>query len=394
MGRAKRSHKIRCPKEYITTLRSALIDEKGRDRDVSTDVGAFMKFDKVEGLSIELQFATKLDAKTGKWALDLCKRNMQQVYNDSGYSWCDADKKEELLEHGGAARFLVARKKRTGSDDSHKPLGFVHFRFTLQGEAVGVEGGQPTLYVMDIQLEPEVRRQGLGRHMMRTLELIAHKQGMMHMMLPVVVKDDVAKNFALNGLKGYTLDDLSAVQSYDGQDAAELLREDATFQCFSKALAPPNPAAETSTPVKKAESSPSDGALSAAPTPDKAAFGFGVAAGASSAPAVTFDPTFGAAAAQPAASAADALLKELVDRGVIPEGMGANAKPLIEGLMLQFEQANGRAPNGDDIAKWLGKIAEHAAEDAEDVEDDEGDEDEDESDEADESSEDEEAGAL
>ena len=25
MGRAKRSHKIRCPKEYISTLRSALI---------------------------------------------------------------------------------------------------------------------------------------------------------------------------------------------------------------------------------------------------------------------------------------------------------------------------------------------------------------------------------
>jgi hypothetical protein len=39
---------------------------------------------------------------------------MKQVYDDSGYTWCDADKKEELIEHGGAARFLIARKKRTG----------------------------------------------------------------------------------------------------------------------------------------------------------------------------------------------------------------------------------------------------------------------------------------
>ena len=57
--------------------------------------------------------------------------------------------------------------------------------------------------------------------------------------------------------------------------------------------------------------------------------------------------------------------------------------------------SHGRAANGDDISKWLSKIAEHAAEDAaaqeddddqetdsEDDEDEEGDEDEDEDEEA------------
>jgi hypothetical protein len=134
----------------------ARADESGRDRDVSADVGAFMKYNKIEGFDLEIQFATKFLLKDGKWALDLTRRNMKQKYNESGYSWCDADKKEELIEHGGAARFLIARKKRTHTDDSHRPMAFVHFRFTLQGEAVGVEGGQPSLYVMDIQLEPEV----------------------------------------------------------------------------------------------------------------------------------------------------------------------------------------------------------------------------------------------
>ena len=292
----------------------------------------------------------------------------------SGYQWCDADKKEELLEHGGAARFLIARKKRTEKDDSHRPLAFAHFRFTLQGEAVGVEGGQPTLYVMDLQLEPEVQRRGLGRHLMRTLELIGHKQGMKHMMIPIVVKDENTKNFVLHGLTDYKMDDLSGVASYDGQDAAELLYEDATFHIFSKALTPAESTSESAhSPAKK--DAPSDGDLSAAPTPAKEP-----AASSSSPPSFSFDPTFGAApaAAGPAAgSAADVLLVDLVSRGVIPAGMGGDAKVLLEGLMLQFSQEHGREPNAEDIAKWLGKLAQHAAEDA-DTQDGESDEDEEE----------------
>ena len=140
-------------------------DESGRDRDVSADVGAFMKYNKIEGFDLEIQFATKFLLKDGKWALDLTRRNMKEKYNESGYSWCDADKKEELIEHGGAARFLIARKKRTHTDDSHRPMAFIHFRFTLQGEAVGVEGGQPAVYIMDIQLEPEVCKLMRGIHL-------------------------------------------------------------------------------------------------------------------------------------------------------------------------------------------------------------------------------------
>jgi hypothetical protein len=52
------------------------------------------------------------------------------------------------------------------------------------------------------------------------------------------------------------------------------------------------------------------------------------------------------------------------------------AKVLLQGLMLQYEEVNGRAPNSDDIAKWLGKLAAHAAEDsaAQDAEEEEDDE--------------------
>ena len=66
--------------------------------------------------------------------------------------------------------------------------------------------------------------------------MIARKQGMMHLMIPVVVKDEGAKNWVLDGLNGFKLDDLSGVASYDGQDPAALLYEDATFNVYSKEL--------------------------------------------------------------------------------------------------------------------------------------------------------------
>ena len=120
----------------------------------------------------------------------------------------------------------------TGTDDSHRPLAFVHFRFTLQGEAVGVEGGRPALYIMDIQVEPEVQRKGLGCHLMQIAEIIACKQGMMHLMMPVVVKDEKARMFLLSGLSGFQQDDLSTIVSYDGQDASALLAGICAVACL------------------------------------------------------------------------------------------------------------------------------------------------------------------
>jgi hypothetical protein len=76
-----------------------------------------------------------MDQATAKWAQSLCKRNMETLYDDSGYEWCDLDKEDELTEHGGAARFLIVSDNTEG-----RKAGFVHFRFTLQGEAVGVPG--------------------------------------------------------------------------------------------------------------------------------------------------------------------------------------------------------------------------------------------------------------
>ena len=61
--------------------------------------------------------------------------------------------------------------------------------------------------------------------------------------------------------------------------------------------------------------------------------------GAAAAP-VAFDPTFGAASSASGAAdtAADTLLAELTSRGVIPSGMGSEAKVLLQGLMMQYQE--------------------------------------------------------
>jgi len=39
-------------------------------------------------------------------------------------------------------------------------VGFIMFRFTLQGDLVGQMAGKPSLLVYDLQLKPQVQRKG------------------------------------------------------------------------------------------------------------------------------------------------------------------------------------------------------------------------------------------
>ncbi|KAJ1480970.1 hypothetical protein T484DRAFT_1955320 [Baffinella frigidus] len=338
-------------KQHLMTLRKALIDGTGKDRDVTkdSDVQPFTAYTK-NGLDLEIDFMTNLKpTSVSQWAFALVKANMKKLYDDSDFGWCDLDKKDELFDHGGAARFFVVRQ-RTGEK---KPVGFVSFRFTLQGEAVGVIGGAPTLYVMDLQLEGGVQRKGLGSHLVKMLEVVARKQGMMHVMLPVVREDANTKAFCLNS--SFLVDDLASILTVtDGaSDAAELLLEDNSFIILSKILSPP-----------------SDAALSAAGTPEKE----GAAALSALAPgvepqALSFDPTFGAGDAAKDGTPEDTndeqavtLMKALEDVGGLPLGLDQAAKTMLLSLLEVFKEQTGRDPTQEDIVGWVAKIKEHGAE--------------------------------
>jgi N-alpha-acetyltransferase 40 len=84
-----------------------------------------------KGCDFVIDFSAKLSETEAKWAFNLVKKNMESVYDASGYGWDDTDKMRELTEQGG--RFLLLREK----SDSAAPgqlKGFCHFRFTVQGD--------------------------------------------------------------------------------------------------------------------------------------------------------------------------------------------------------------------------------------------------------------------
>ncbi len=74
----------------------------------------------------------KLNKDEMDFAFRLTKSQMEEVYNESGYGWDDADKRRELTEDG--TRFLLVREvPAADAKGPGKLIAFAHFRFTVQG---------------------------------------------------------------------------------------------------------------------------------------------------------------------------------------------------------------------------------------------------------------------
>lgn len=166
--------------EKIIHLRKALFADNGKDKDVTAGIApAFMKYDR-NGLNAEIKFSHCLTNDEADWAFDLVKSNMEEVYDASGYGWDDDDKLQELTEKG--ARFLLVRQ-----DD--ELIAFTHFRFTVQGEFMDQMAGETSLQVWDIHVEEEYQRKGLGKHLLTLLELIARREKMKMVSIPIQLND-------------------------------------------------------------------------------------------------------------------------------------------------------------------------------------------------------------
>ena len=161
--------------ENILKLRAALRTDDGKDKDVTQGVApAFLQFKVPKPAGIvdavdrvfDITFSCKLNKTEQAWAFDIVKEHMEDVYDNAGYGWDDEDKRAELTESG--ARFLIVRDPSL----PNKPVAFVHFRFTVQGEAIDQMAGDTCVYVLDIHVEEEYQRKGLGKHLLVILELI------------------------------------------------------------------------------------------------------------------------------------------------------------------------------------------------------------------------------
>jgi len=221
-----RTMEARVLEEKLVTLRCAVFEPDGKDKNVCAPLAPFMKYDR-NGLNCTIDFYSKLPADAKLWAFERVKENMEELYDEAGYGWDDTDKFNELSEDG--TRFLVARNAEG------EKVAFAHFRFTVQGDVVDQMRGDCVLMVHDLHVVEACQRKGLGRHMMTLMEMVARKTNMARLSLMVMTPDENTKAFLSKLKKGAFAPDESMVDICGFDPDLE------GFDVISLALAPPLP---------------------------------------------------------------------------------------------------------------------------------------------------------
>ena len=331
--------------DCVITLRAAIFTPTGKDKDVTEGIApAFMKYDR-NGLDVVLQFSPKLTAKESSWAFDICKQNMEERYDDSGYGWDDDDKRRELAE--GGARFLVIRQRCEGKLGDM--VGFAHFRFTVQGDVADTMAGLPVLMLWDIHLIEELQRKGLGKHVLTVLELIARREQMKMITIPVQLNDEVASAW-VSKCRGYTPDE--SLEELVGFDA-----ETEGFHVYAKSLPAPvakaavveSTAAVTTTPTKVPSSTkgvPSPGGISDLAEAE-------AEAGRSREDAFSFTAEAGRSREDAFSFTAEAEVDD--DEGEVRIN-DLDEHDIINGLKVMFLEKNKREATEDECQQWLTEI--------------------------------------
>eukprot|EP00092_Neocalanus_flemingeri_P023779 GFUD01025799.1.p1 GENE.GFUD01025799.1~~GFUD01025799.1.p1 ORF type:complete len:234 (+),score=85.57 GFUD01025799.1:49-750(+) len=154
---------------------------------------SFSAFKKADlNLSMETKRVTDLDEKTKDWLFQLLETNMKDYYYQAEWGWNSDNKKAELLED--TAWYLIAREVETG-----EPVAYCHFRFDMDHD-------DDVLYCYEIQTEQKLQRKGLGKFMMKVLELIMIKADLLKIMLTVFKHNEPASKFFKDVLK-YEIDE-------------------------------------------------------------------------------------------------------------------------------------------------------------------------------------------
>jgi len=164
------------------------------------------------GLDLTLQTlrAPDMEEETLSWAFDTVKTNMAPLYQEV-YQSCQEldweDKREEMRED--LAWYLIVRTQEGA------PVAFSHFRYDL-------DYGDEVLYCYQIQVKEEFRRKGLGRFMMKVLEMLMIKADMLKIMCTIFKKDLAETEFFIKTLK-FDTDETSFLDTVDEQSEYRIL---------------------------------------------------------------------------------------------------------------------------------------------------------------------------
>jgi GNAT superfamily N-acetyltransferase len=233
---------IKTEKHHLTTLRAALRDELGGDRDVLSSFGAFTKYDR-EGLALDVHFRTGSTITDDEldWAEDLVHRNLKPL----GHGWSPQALMDEMCD--ASSRFALVTERAPKSKKAPrtgKPIAFAHFRFSVEGDVRDVMEGVPVLLLRDLHVEPAAQRKGLGKHLCQLLELAARKNAMhgVMMLTPAGEPGTVARAFVASKLRGFECADETWAPS------------DPNLSTFAKSLVAKKP--EPATPEVAAKTVP------------------------------------------------------------------------------------------------------------------------------------------
>lgn len=146
--------------------------------------------------------------------LALFQANMKEMYKQSSWGFNMEEKRQEL-SHMHARYLVVTRRKEDNCTtiDQDQVLAFTHFRFEVDDDD---EPTQEVLYLYEIQIDPMVQRNGLGRRIMHLIELIAKEMNMKKVMLTVFKHNESAMRFYER--LDYTIDVTSPSQFGENAD--------------------------------------------------------------------------------------------------------------------------------------------------------------------------------
>jgi len=157
-------------------------------------------FKKYQKNGLDLRFETRkmkdIDLDMKNWVMALFEKNMRGIYEKSKMGWNDEEKMNELLDDD--AWYLIATDNETDF-----PRAFAHFGYDM-------ENGDDVLFVYEIQLEECVRRKGLGKFIMKMLELMMIKTNLLRILLIVFKHNEIGNKFFKEALK-YEINPASAL---------------------------------------------------------------------------------------------------------------------------------------------------------------------------------------
>jgi len=174
--------------------------------DPLSQLPSFTTYNK-NGLNLKLETlrSPEVDEATKDWAFKLLEDNMKPVYEETygeggdfeGEKWDPKEKREDLDSE--KAYLLIART------EEGTPVAFANFRFDMDYD-------DEVLYCYELQVEKKFRRKGLGKFMMKVLELLMMKANMLKIMATIFRRQASMRRLFKDCLK-YETDETSPADS-------------------------------------------------------------------------------------------------------------------------------------------------------------------------------------